>query len=301
MEREKKMIQPIFKSKKLQSLFEKKGFVKVPLLNNEKVQELVTLFNNTREQHETTASLHHTTTDTANPELIYRVDSKIKSVLLPELEKILQDFKPLASCFHIKEPGEGSATGAHQDPTFVDESKYCSANVWVALQDIDKHNGNLYFISGSNRAVLSLRVTPGCPSYYESFHDSLPEMEEHIPLKKGEAVIFSNATIHGAPENLSSEIRLAATLLVCSRQAEWLLYYKEKSAPNDKVEQYYLNLDTFVSIPKNGRPDSSAFQQYLAAEFPQITKSEFIKRVNGHSVTGNGYLQKIKDAFGISS
>src|SRR4051812_37995316 len=96
---------PIFKNTEQQSLFEKNGFVKVPLLNQEQVNELVSFFDTTRERHQTVSSLHHTTTDTQNPDLIYRVDTKIKSLLVPELGKILVDFNPLVGCFHIKEPG----------------------------------------------------------------------------------------------------------------------------------------------------------------------------------------------------
>ena len=288
---------PIFKNEISQTMFEKNGFVKVPLLNLRQVNELNDFFAAYKELHAIANNLHHTTTDTQNPDLIYAVDAKIKSVFLPELEKILVDFKGLAGCFHIKEPGTGSETGIHQDPTFVDEKKFCSANVWVALQDIDKTNGNLFFVSGSNRAVTSLRVTPAFPSYYESFQQTLPEMATHVSLKKGEAVIFNNATIHAATENLSDEIRLAATLLVCSAPAQWLLYYQEKGAANDKIEKYHLDVDMFFSIANNGRPDKKAFKECIAYEYPKLTKEEFLNRVG----VKRNYLQRIADVFRMKS
>jgi hypothetical protein len=290
-------VNPIFKNPEYQARFDANGFVKVPLLSSKQVDDLVAFFDATREEHQTVESLHHTTTDTQNPDLIYRVDAKIKSVFTPELEKIMVDFKPLVGCFHIKEPGVGSDTGTHQDPTFVDESKYCSANVWVALQGIDKSNGNLFFIRGSNHAITSLRVTPEFPSYYESFSEQLPDMATHVSLKKGEAVIFNNATIHGATENLSDRIRLASTLLVSSAPAEWLLYYREKNAGPDKIEKFQLELDTFISIPKNGRPDKKAFAEYISYTFPKLTKEEFLKRVEKDDRTKRNYLARITDLF----
>ncbi len=290
-------VTPLFKNETLQTLFEKDGFVKVPLLNLQQVNELNDFFAARKELHATVDNLHHTTTDTQNPELIKSVDAKIKSVLLPELEKVLVDFKGLAGCFHIKETGTGSETGIHQDPTFVDENNFCSANVWVALQDIDKINGNLFFVSGSNRAVTSLRVTPAFPSYYESFQQTLPEMATHVSLKKGEAVIFNNATIHAATENLSNDIRLAATLLICSAPAQWLLYYQEKGAANDKIERYHLDVDTFFSIANNGRPNKSAFAEFVTYEYPQLTKEEFLKRIG----VKKNYLQCIADFFRMNS
>ena len=238
-------IPPIFKRELMQKQFNERGFVKVSLLNEDQVQDLNDFFILNREEHFTIDKLHHTTTDTENLLLINHVDDKIKSILLPELEKILVSFKPLASCFHIKKQGAGSETGVHQDPTFVDEQNFCSANVWVALQDTNEKNGNLFFISGSNHAITSLRVTPSFPSYYDSFREIMPKLAVHVPLKKGEAVIFNNATIHGATENLSDEIRLAATLLICSERAQWLLYYQEEEKFSNKIGRYHLDLKTF--------------------------------------------------------
>jgi hypothetical protein len=275
-------IKPIFKDDMLQSLFEVNGFVKVPLLNQEQSSELAALFDQTQ-----------------NADLIYMVDAKIKSICVDPLEQILTDFKPLVGCFHIKEPGLKSETGIHQDPTFVDEAKYCSANVWIALQDIDEKNGNLFFIKGSNR-IPSFRTVPDFPNYYSDFYDSLPEMSIQVSLKKGEAVIFNNSTIHAATKNSSDSIRLAATLLVCSTSAEWLLYYKDPGAPDDKVEEYKLNMDTFIGMAKNGRPDQKSFRQYVAVSFPHLSKNEFLKRTGQDAVNKN-YIQKMKGFFGIKN
>lgn len=286
-------VNPLFKNETLQTQFEKNGFVKVPLLNVLQVNELNDFFAARKELHVSVTNLHHTTTDTQNPELIYEVDAKIKSVFLPELEKILIDFKGLAGCFHIKEPGIGSETGIHQDPTFVDENNFCSANVWVALQDIDKTNGNLFFVSGSNHAITSLRVTPSFPTYYQDFQQALSEMVTHVSLKKGEAVIFNNATIHAATENLSNDIRLAATLLVCSAPAQWLLYYQEKGARNNEIEKYHLDVDTFFSFARDAKPDKKAFKEFVSYEYPKLTKEEFLNRVG----VKRNYLQRIADIF----
>jgi hypothetical protein len=288
---------PIFKDEKLQSLFDKRGFVKVSLLSAGQVDDLAMLFAQTETEHKTVSSMHHTTTDTQNADLIYRVDAKIKSLFLPELKKILLNFKPLVGCFHIKEPGSGSETGIHQDPTFVDESKYCSANVWMALHDIDKKNGNLFFVSGSNHAMPSLRVTPQSSSYYGNFYESLPGLSTQVQLKKGEAVIFNNETIHGATENLTNSPRLAATLLVCSEPADWLLYYHDKGSANDKIEEYHLDLPTFATMPKDGRPDQKAFKRYITSGFPQITKDDFLERIGKKLTEEKSYLQKLKTFF----
>jgi hypothetical protein len=125
----------------------------------------------------------------------------------------------------------------------------------------------------------------------------LPEMATHVSLKKGEAVIFNNATIHAATENLSDKIRLAATLLVCSASAQWLLYYQEKGAANDKIERYHLDVDAFFSIANNGRPVKKAFAEFISYEYPQLTKEDFLKRMG----VRKNYLQRITDLFRMKS
>jgi hypothetical protein len=286
-------VNPIFKDDKIQLRFDRDGFVKIPLLNQEEACDLVGFYEKHRLPHETTGRLHHTTTDSGQVDLIYSVDAKIKAVFLPRLDKILVNFKALAGCFHIKETGIGSNTDMHQDPTFVDESNFCSANVWVALQDTDKENGNLFFIPGSHRAVSSLRATPSFSSYYQDFKEELAGMGVHVSLKKGEAVVFSNATIHGATENMTHQIRLAATLLVCSAQAEWILYYQDKDKKSDKIEKHHLDFDSFLSFSKNGTPEHKISPEIISYNYPVISKKEFLDRVG----SPKNCIQHIADVF----
>jgi ectoine hydroxylase-related dioxygenase (phytanoyl-CoA dioxygenase family) len=290
-----KYIQPLFLEKRLQEEFEEFGYVVTPLITSEQADELVELFHETRALHQTVSALHHTTTDTQNPDLIRRVDSKIKQLFVPALDLILQNFKPLVGCIHIKEKGEGSATGIHQDPTFVDEDNFVSANVWVALHDMNEYNGNLFFIPGSNK-IECLRVTPDSPSYYEYFNSSLPEMAVQVPLKKGDAVIFNNATIHGATDNVRDDLRLAATLLICSKSAEWFIFYKEKITAFDKIEKYQLDFDAFITMAKDGRPNASTFKGFISYNFPSISKEAFLQ-ATGRIKPALSYFHRIKAVF----
>lgn len=294
------MVAPLFRDDRYQSLFAQDGFVKVPLLSGEQVDALLAFFDETREGHQVAQKLHHTSTDTRNADLIYRVDSRIKAIFGPALDNLLSDYKALAGTYHIKETGTGSATGIHQDPTFVDETDYCSANVWVALHDIDAHNGNLFFVKGSHRAVSSLRITPSFPGFYEKFREELPQMLTHVPLKKGEAVIFNNATIHGATDNSTNRPRLAATLLVCSAPAQWLLYYRDEHSTDAHVGRYVLDMEAFVALAQNGKPGADVLDGYVACEFPQLELADFEKKM-GRAPAPVGYLQRIKAALGLKT
>lgn len=272
-------MKPIFRQKKIQASFDRNGFVKLKLLTENQVDELYRFFIANQARHATVSHLHHTTTDTMDSDLMRAVDEKLKSVLFPALQQVMNEIKPLAATYHIKEPGAGSQTGIHQDPTFVDESRFYSVNVWVALQDIGPRNGNLYFVPGSHNAVHSLRPMPVFPRYYEHFSHKLPGKSVSMPLKKGEAVAFSNATIHGATENASETIRLAATLLVCPQEAEWLLYYNDQKS--GELTKHALNLDIFHSLGRGVKPVSEPVPVAAdIAAFPQLSYEEFLRKTN---------------------
>jgi ectoine hydroxylase-related dioxygenase (phytanoyl-CoA dioxygenase family) len=291
----------IFKDKAKQDEFDRFGYVKTPLLDPAHIKKLVNCYEKNKTEHQKVQTLHHTSTDTANIHLIIEEDALIKEAFLPALDKILVDYKALVGCLHIKEPGSGSATGMHQDPTFVDDELYISANVWVALQDIDSTNGNLFFVKGSNRVSNSLRAIPTYPVYYHSFSDKLRDMAVEVPLKAGEAIIFSNATIHGATDNKKKEPRLAATLLVCSKEAQWQIYYNDETRDKTPIERYDLDFNTFIEMPKNGRPSSVGLRERLDYVFPEISERDFCETVNGNSSVTNSIYTWISKRLEILS
>ncbi len=286
---------PFFKNAALEREFEQNGFVKIPLLDEDTADNLYTFFEQKKEQHPSNGVLHHTTTDTANTDLILEVDKKIKDAFIPALNNFLNEYKPLASCFHVKEIGKGSATGIHQDPTFVDESNYTSANVWVALHDMDATNGNMFFVKGSNRAVNSLRPVPSYPCYYQAFYPQIRERLFQVPMKKGEAVFFHNATIHGATDNSSGKPRIAATLLVCSEQAQWQLFYNNEGNGKSILDQYNIDLNTFINMPKDGRPSKDVLVDSIPYSFPEISFEEFTSKTAAPK--SSGILERITSLF----
>jgi ectoine hydroxylase-related dioxygenase (phytanoyl-CoA dioxygenase family) len=122
--------------------------------------------------------------------------------------------------------------------------------------------------------------------YYQSFAEVLRDMAIEVPLRAGEAVVFNNATIHGATDNESDRRRLAATLLVCSEQAQWQIYFNDTGRSEKPIERYELDFDTFIHMPKNGRPAERALREKFDYAFPQISEREFREK------TGNGSKPK---------
>jgi ectoine hydroxylase-related dioxygenase (phytanoyl-CoA dioxygenase family) len=104
-----------------------------------------------------------------------------------------------------------------------------------------------------------------------------------VPLKAGQAVVFSNATIHGATDNQSNARRLAATLLVCNKGAQWQIIYNDSSKTDKPIERYHLDLNTFIHMPKNGKPAAAALKETMNYTFPEISQKEFNARAGTES------------------
>jgi ectoine hydroxylase-related dioxygenase (phytanoyl-CoA dioxygenase family) len=268
---------PIFKDTALQEQFDRDGYVKMKLLNADKADELYRYFIAQQNEHDVVNGLYQSTTHTNNPDLIRKVDEQIKSVLLPQLGQFFQNYEPMMATYITKQPGPGSDTILHQDPNFVDEQRFISANVWVALHDIDHENGNLFFVRGTHRFIQSLRVTPDCPTAFDDIKPLLSENIFEVPVKKGEAIFINHAVVHGATPNLSESPRIAAVLALRSAGSEWIYHYLERGAPHNQIEKYEVTLDSFITLEKDQRPKHARFAGNISWNFPQLSKEDFIK------------------------
>lgn len=268
---------PIFKDADLQQQFDRDGFVKINLLEAAKADELYQYFIAQQNEHDVVNGLYQSTTHTNNPDLIRKVDAHLKSVILPYLDKFFQNYEPMMGTYITKQPGPGSETILHQDPNFVDEHRFVSGNVWVALSDIDHHNGNLFFVRGTQRFIHSLRVTPSCPTAFDDIKPLLPENVFEVPVKKGDAIFINHAVVHGATPNLSKSPRVAAVLALRSAGSDWIYHYMERGSPHNQIEKYEVTLETFMTLEKDERPKHARLLGNIAWDFPQLSKEDFIK------------------------
>lgn len=293
---------PIFKDSELQKEFDYFGFVKINLISATEASQLYNAYLNLKEDHDTIENKYKATTHTNNPELILQVNQSISHVLAPKLDQYFQHYTPMMCTFITKQPGEGSETQLHQDPTFVDETHFVSANVWVALHDINHTNGNLFFVKGTHRFMPSLRVTPDCPTAYDNVKDLLHEHLTEVPVKAGDAIIINHSVMHGATPNFSEGLRIAAVMAIRSKASEWIYHYLEPGAPFDKIERYKVNLDTFVSLEKDGRPKQAQFDRYITWDFPKMSREAFIAAMDNMHNKGpfaryKHQLQLLKQRF----
>ena len=126
----------------------------------------------------------------------------------------------------------------------------------------------------------SLRVTPSCPSAYDEVRELLKENITEVPVKVGEAIVINHAVMHGATPNLSKGLRAAAVIAIRSAGSDWIFHYWAPGAAKDKIEKYSFDMDTFLNLKKDDRPDNAKLLEYIEWDFPQISRTDFYQKTS---------------------
>jgi ectoine hydroxylase-related dioxygenase (phytanoyl-CoA dioxygenase family) len=144
----------------------------------------------------------------------------------------------------------------HQDPSYVDESRWGAANIWVPLVDIDADNGPLWVVSGSHRFNRGRRAF-NQSFVYAADQDALAELARPLLVRAGEAVVLAHSLFHFSPPNRSARPRPAIGAVLVERGAP--LYYNIiDGADRDWIEIFEADPELFLAAPISTRPDRAA-------------------------------------------
>lgn len=267
---------PLFQSEDFQQQFEQDGFVKVSLLSPTQAKELMEAYKTVASAHEQINIPYITTSHSNNAALIMLVDDMLQKVIAPELDKVLVNYKLLFGNFLVKMPVVDSQTDPHQDITFVDESKYASVNVWVALQDTTPENGCMYFMRGSHNLMPTIRPTHDYKWAYENVKEEIKKHAEIFPAKAGDAFIFNHAVLHGSFANTSTEPRIAAVVAAYHAEAPLIHYYLPSSNSN-RLQKYSMNKEAYLHFVKQQPPAKGVYIADEEFDFKQLTPNEFYR------------------------
>ena len=249
----KSQMVPLFKDANLQEQFEKNGFVKIPALEQEQIDQLLQLHKELNLKDEKGYGFH-VGMDNADKELVKNMVSRIKEVAMPKVEDNLTGAQVFTASFVLKEPNPQGVVPPHQDWSFVeDEKKHCSVTCWIPLQDVNMENGCLGVIKGSNRFFSSVRPSPspqvGTP-LKNHMYTIFPYLELQ-EMKAGEALIFDNRTFHASPPNTTESPRIAVGLGFTQVEAEIRHYYL-KPGTDDTLLKYEIDPEFFLKYDNMG-------------------------------------------------
>jgi ectoine hydroxylase-related dioxygenase (phytanoyl-CoA dioxygenase family) len=236
----------IFNDDKLQSDFEKDGFVKLSqVLNNAEIFEIKKYYLDlTHGQVENSRYGMYVSLDEKDQSKKIDTMKMIQDYLKPKLGKYLHDFKSHLGSFLVKVPNPNSYTYPHQDWLFIDNDlpDMFSATIWVSLEDIDVHTGTLGFIKGSHRFLNNIIGSPSPEIITATMgHEALLLNYLTFPeVKAGDALIFNNKTVHAAFPNTTDKDRIAIGIGITPHPAVLHHYYLN---PTNNKKIYKLTVD----------------------------------------------------------
>lgn len=222
----------------LEALVEERGWVAMPLLEPAEVDELTNFYNS----HAAKGDLNPPgafNPDYAEFSVIHSSPSfrsaafdKIVEIVGSRVEPLLDSYRPLVANFVNKLPGQG-VVPMHQNWSVVDESRFRSVSVWVALVDCDEHNGTLEMLAGSHHSFPQPRGMWA----YEAFSDiaeSIRSELEQVEVAAGHAIVLDDGLVHYSPPNSSPRNRLAIQLIMVPIDAE-ARFYQQVGVDGDRM------------------------------------------------------------------
>jgi hypothetical protein len=243
------MTRPVFHDAARQRHYEQHGFAVFPALGEELVREL-------RERYRQltledlygigyTVSLYSSDVETRR-----RAQEMLVSLAFPALAPFLVDRRPYLGTFLVKE-AHGRFIPPHQDWTHCDETVHDSLMCWVALCDVDEHNGGLGFIDGSHLYFDYLRAFP-----YEVLETPIrrhgPRLVPYLniqPMHAGDVVVFNNRIVHGSLGNDTAEPRLAFSFALHPEGEPLLGYYVKPDGRADTLLKYRVTPEFYLRYP----------------------------------------------------
>src|SRR5262245_42234914 len=237
---------PVFHDAKLQQEFNERGYVRFQGFGQEVIRELTETYRKLGLRDEMRAGYKVSLYNSA-VEVRRKAQEYLISKAFPHVEPFLVGRKPYMATYLVKEPS-GCVIWAHQDWTHCNEKKHESLMCWIPLCDVNEENSALGFINGSHSYFDYIRAFPYQigETPVERYRLKLIPYLNLLNMKAGEAVVFSNKTIHGSLSNYTNKERVALSFALCPEDEALLFYYLKPNSAAQSLLRYEVNSDFYL-------------------------------------------------------
>ncbi len=262
----------IFSDPKLQEEFHENGFVIVPFVSSQQIEQLFDVY---KSCYPDGVEGFFTTTFANNVDHREKVNQSIREICIEQIENLFVNYKILFSSFIVKAPGENSRLIMHQDMTLVDEKQYSGINIWCPMVDLTETNGAIEVLPKSHRFYETYRGS-SIPDIYDNVKDEVASLMQPCYLKAGEAIIFDQSIIHNSPPNLSDKERPTINTFVAHEDARIKICYWDKENFGNNIEIFEQEddfLEKFENFGHNifSRPSIGKSLGFFPYDFPKLT------------------------------
>lgn len=261
---------PIFRNRRLDRLFKRRGWVVVSVWEPELLDRLVALHDRWGDQD---ARGYHVTATSEDLDYRRAVSDELGRFFAPAINELLVDYEPYTAVLVLKEADGDSTVYAHQDGTCSDEDERPGVVAWFPATPLDEQAGYLRGLWGSHRYMPGIRSTPPTVAPFESVRDELL-VEEMPPIQVGlgQALLFDSRLVHGSEPNRSGRRRLAGYLRFHPIGATGRHYWWDTEA--NLVRGYSVDRDFFLTHVWNRAPDQESFTAFAPEVPEQLTIAE---------------------------
>ncbi|MBV8750473.1 MAG: phytanoyl-CoA dioxygenase family protein [Candidatus Eremiobacteraeota bacterium] len=242
----------VFHDDALQATLDRDGYVVVDFLNADEIQTMRDWF----VEHPDSIYRRGFGPSVLSSSIPYRVAVAefIASVYRMEERGFLDDYRFALAGFLCKRPHDGIVQ-VHQDPTFVDEERFTPVQFWVPLCDVDLRNGCLRVVRGSHLLNRDLRPSEPVFPYDHLLETIYADCLTDVPMRAGQAFVFSPALFHSSLPNQTDAYRVAAGAMYVPREAQLLCV-----DPDDRFKPTHLDVfavpdEYYQNKPYMSRPD----------------------------------------------
>lgn len=226
----------------LEADLERHGYATFRMLDDREVSELTSRFDSLGPSAGDPKLACHSSFHSNDRSYKLAVGAAVRDALEPHIARHFDRQRMLPCNFIAKWPSPMSGFGLHQDLSLVDEQLHRSVEVWVALDDTDAVNGQLWMVPGSHRWLPgNIRGINGFDFPFNPVARRI--MDRHsvpVPVRAGEAIVFNHATLHFSLPNRSESRRLVAITDLIPEEAEHLHYFGDGDG---NIEVYRIDDD----------------------------------------------------------
>lgn len=243
-------VRPAFRDPDLQRRFDAAGFVIVPCLDAERVARLRAAYDAAETKIITQPFSASLMSD--EPDYRKRVNEAIFDACTEPLAAILDDYRISYAQFFTKRSGTPFTLPLHQDPTFLDETRFESLNFWIPLVDVSPLNSCLRVVPGSHKLNLQLRAQVPRFPYPELVAAIEKRFLFDCTMPAGYACVMSARLMHGSHANMTPDHRMAASAVAVPVESDaWYVFQRREQGP---FEVYAVGRDFHRTHPFGAPP-----------------------------------------------
>lgn len=237
---------PTLRDERLQEGFDRDGIVVVPLLDAAAARSLRTrVLDVLPDDPGEFFDLFRNNPPAQRKKIDYFVRSELEGIA----ETLLIDHDFWSTAVIVKPPGPEGEIGLHTDWTMVDEQRFRSGLIWLALDDATVENGSIVAVPGTHcldvpyrgRDIHFAYDAPGVAALIED-----RTVQVDVPL--GHAAVWDNRLLHGSGPNHTASWRIVVALGFKPRAAELCHYRRQPNGVSRRhtvQREFYLDYEPF--------------------------------------------------------